>query len=103
MSDIEVLQGLRNHHINDTYKSERISVVLTRVIQVLLQGENEQPHMLTLEELEKRSDPVWSTVDEIEGYWCLCQKGFILPPSGYGFMAKERPDWKFYGSRPKGV
>ena len=53
---------------------------------------------LTLDELSKRNDPVFVPINDFPngGYWCLCQNGYIIPPSGYGFMAKERPNWVFY-------
>ena len=35
MTNIEVLQGLRNAHINDTYGKVRLSVVLTEAIEAL--------------------------------------------------------------------
>ena len=35
------------------------------------------------------------------GYWCLCENGYIIPPSGHGFMAKERPNWVFSRQKPE--
>ena len=58
---------------------------------------------LTLDELSKRNDPVFVPINDFPngGYWCLCQNGYIIPPSGYGFMAKERPNWVFYSQKPE--
>ena len=58
---------------------------------------------LTLDELSKRNDPVFVPIKDFPngGYWCLCKNGYIIPPSGYGFMAKERPNWVFYRQKPE--
>lgn len=58
---------------------------------------------LTLDELSKRNDPVFVSIKDFPncGYWCLCQNGYIIPPSGYGFMAKDRPNWVFYRQKPE--
>ena len=58
---------------------------------------------LTLDELSERNDPVFVPINDFPngGYWCLCQNGYIIPPSGYGFMAKERPNWVFYSHKPE--
>ena len=56
---------------------------------------------LTLDELIKRDDPVFVSIKDFPngGYWCLCENGYIIPPSGHGFMAKERPNWVFYSQK----
>ena len=58
---------------------------------------------LTLDELRKRNDPVFMSIKDFPngGYWCLCQNGYIITPSRYGFMAKDRPNWVFYSQRPE--
>ena len=58
---------------------------------------------LTLDELSKRNDPVFVSIKDFpnSGYWCLCENGYIIPPSGHGFMAKERPNWVFYSQKPE--
>ena len=58
---------------------------------------------LTLEELSKRNAPVFLPIKDFPngGYWCLCENGYIIPPSGHGFMAKERPNWVFYSQKPE--
>ena len=58
---------------------------------------------LTLDELIKRDDPVFVSIKDFPngGYWCLCENGYIIPPSGHGFMAKERPNWVFYSQKPE--
>lgn len=63
-------------------------------------GKNEP---LTLDELSKRNDPVFVPIKDFPngGYWCLCENGYIIPPSGYGFMAKARPNWVFYNQKPE--
>ena len=58
---------------------------------------------LTLDELSKRNDPVFVSIKDFpnSGYWCLCENGYIIPPSGHGFMAKDRPNWVFYSQKPE--
>ena len=58
---------------------------------------------LTLDELSERNASVFLPIKDFPngGYWCLCQNGYIIPPSGYGFMAKERPNWVFYSQKPE--
>ena len=58
---------------------------------------------LTLDELSKRNAPVFLPIKDFPngGYWCLCKNGYIIPPSGHGFMAKERPNWVFYSQKPE--
>ena len=58
---------------------------------------------LTLDDLSKRNDPVFVSIKDFPngGYWCLCENGYIIPPSGHGFMAKERPNWVFYSQKPE--
>ena len=58
---------------------------------------------LTIDELSKRNDPVFVPINDFPngGYWCLCENGYIIPPSGYGFMAKERQNWVFYSQKPE--
>lgn len=58
---------------------------------------------LTMDELSERNAPVFLPIKDFPngGYWCLCENGYIIPPSGYGFMAKERPNWVFYSQKPE--
>ena len=60
---------------------------------------------ITMEELSKRNAPVFLPIKDFPncGYWCLCENGYIIPPSGHGFMAKERPNWVFYSQKPEEV
>ena len=60
---------------------------------------------LTLDELSERNAPVFLPIKDFPngGYWCLCENGYIIPPSGHGFMAKERPNWVFYSQKPEEV
>ena len=64
---------------------------------------HESNEPLTLDELSKRNEPVFVPINDFPngGYWCLCENGYIIPPSGYGFMAKERPNWVFYRQKPE--
>ena len=59
---------------------------------------------LTMDELSERNAPVFLPIKDFPngGYWCLCENGYIIPPSGHGFMAKERPNWVFYSQKPEG-
>ena len=58
---------------------------------------------LTLDELSERNAPVFLPIKDFPngGYWCLCENGYIIPPSVHGFMAKERPNWVFYSQKPE--
>ena len=72
-------------------------------ISALRQQEHDRNEPLTLDELSKRNDPVFVPINDFPngGYWCLCENGYIIPPSGHGFMAKERPNWVFYSQKPE--
>lgn len=62
--------------------------------------ENTRP--LTIEELIERDDPVWvscKTLEGTDGYWCLCNKGVIICPSGQSFDVRDIPHWMFFGGR----
>ena len=73
------------------------------VISALRQQEHDRNEPLTMDELSKRNDPVFVSIKDFPngGYWCLCENGYIIPPSGHGFMAKERPNWVFYSQKPE--
>lgn len=54
---------------------------------------------LTIEQLREMEDPVWcvcKTVEGFEGFWCLCNHGYILTPARQIFDVKEIPHWVFY-------
>lgn len=60
---------------------------------------------LTLDELKMRTKPVWTPVLNASwipegGYYCLCNHGVIIPPSGLSFQAGER-DWTFLDHKPE--
>ena len=61
---------------------------------------NEPNEPLMLEELREMDEPtpVWW---EKAGYWCLCERGFIIAPNGniYEF---EETDGTFYRRPPEG-
>ena len=66
--------------------------------------ERENPQRLTIKELNEMDDPVWvscKTLEGTDGYWCLCNKGVIICPSGQDFYAKDIPHWEFYRHKPK--
>ena len=69
------------------------------------QEERENPKPLTLDELrEMECEPVWCKCKPIEGgngFWCICRKGTIIPPSGVRFDVKEIPNWVFLRNKPK--
>lgn len=67
------------------------------------QKERENPKRLTVEELNEIYDPVWvscKTFEGTDGYWCLCNKGHIICPSGQSFAAEEILNWVFYRNKP---
>ena len=78
---------------------------LDMAISALRQQEHfrEVNKALTLDELSERNAPVFLPIKDFPncGYWCLCENGYIIPPSGHGFMAKERPNWVFYRQKPE--
>ena len=78
---------------------------LDMAISALRQQERfgEANKALTLDELSERNAPVFLPIKDFPngGYWCLCENGYIIPPSGHGFMAKERPNWVFYSQKPE--
>ena len=64
----------------------------------------ENPRPLTIEELKVMNSPVWvscKTLEGTNGYWCLCNKGLIICPSGQSFDVKEIPHWNFLTREPK--
>ncbi|EGC8431306.1 hypothetical protein H9185_001185 [Listeria monocytogenes] len=68
------------------------------------QYSRENSRQLTIEDLKRINAPVWLSCFTLEGdpgYWCLCQKGIIICPSGQSFNAEEIPHWKFYIHKPK--
>lgn len=71
----------------------------------LVTAERENPKPLTLDELRKMDwEPVWclcKPIDGGNGFWCICKKGTIIPPSGVRFDVKEIPNWVFLRSKPK--
>ena len=85
------------------YAKELAGLVDELQIASCARQEQERNAPLTLDELSKRNDPVFVPIKDFPngGYWCLCQNGYIIPPSGYGFMAKERPNWVFYRQKPE--
>ncbi|WP_312070397.1 helix-turn-helix transcriptional regulator [Anaerotignum propionicum] len=97
---IITIQGYEANKFNPKLETlDKIAEALNVSVYCFLQQAEEQLP-LTLEELESRVDPVWHPFGEALGYWCLCQQGRIMPPSGLGFIAKDRPDWLFYGCKP---
>ena len=83
----------------------RFCEALDMAISALRQQERfgEVNKALTLDELSERNAPVFLPIKDFPngGYWCLCENGYIIPPSGHGFMAKERPNWVFYSQKPE--
>ena len=60
---------------------------------------------MTIEQLREMEDPVWcvcKTVEGFEGFWCLCNHGYILTPARQIFDVKEIPHWVFYRRPPEG-
>jgi len=65
------------------------------------QLERSNPKPLTLEELDVRDAPVYTPLSDGTGFWCLCQNGWIIPPSCMCFAARERREWTFYDHKPE--
>ena len=73
-----------------------------KALQSTLTPSNEP---LSIEQLREMDGPVWVACKPIEGgngYWCLCQRGHIIPPAGSIFDVKEIPHWVFYRRPPEG-
>ena len=68
-------------------------------------AKNERNDPLTLDDLRKMDwEPVWclcKPIDGGNGFWCICKKGTIIPPSGVRFDVKEIPHWVFLRNKPK--
>ena len=93
LSDVTVL--------DDPEMAEAHRVAISAIRQQECFGEVNKA--LTLDELSERNAPVFLPIKDFPngGYWCLCENGYIIPPSGHGFMAKERPNWVFYSQKPE--
>lgn len=64
---------------------------------------------LTLEKLRGRTKPVWCDIPDCSwipdgGYYCLCEKGTITPPSKQTFQAEEclKNGWILLDRKPDG-
>lgn len=89
------------HHGIGKYPHLKLKEALDMAIAALSQP-NEA---LTLEQLREMEDPVWcvcKTVEGFEGFWCLCNHGYILTPARQIFDVKEIPHWVFYRRPPEG-
>ena len=88
-----------------TWDGKRKNEALEMAISALRQQEHfrEANKSLTMDELSELNAPVFLPIKDFPngGYWCLCENGYIIPPSGHGFMAKERPNWVFYSQKPE--
>ena len=61
---------------------------------------------LTLDELKGMDgEPVWCAVHNSPGggYYCLCDKGVVMVPSGLTYDCEEISGWAFYRHKPEGV
>ena len=92
--------------IAESASLERYKEALSMAVAALReQEERENPKPLTLDELRKMDwEPVWclcKPIDGGNGFWCICKKGTIIPPSGVRFDVKEIPHWVFLRNKPK--
>ena len=87
--------------LDDPEMAEAHRVAISALRQQERFGETNKS--LTMDELSERNVPVFLPIKYFPngGYWCLCKNGYIIPPSGHGFMAKERPNWVFYSQKPE--
>lgn len=89
------------HHGIGKYPHLKLKEALDMAIAALSQP-NEP---MTLEQLREMEDPVWcvcKTVEGFEGFWCLCNHGYILTPARQIFDVKEIPHWVFYRRQLEG-
>ena len=108
MTKEEAIKVLRTESVEiggNAVSVARWMTALDMAIAALRQQERfgEVNKALTLDELSERNAPVFLPIKDFPncGYWCLCKNGYIIPPSGHGFMAKERPNWVFYSQKPE--
>ena len=88
---------------NDQQSADVISDVILQLDDMPTLTPPNEP--LTLEQLREMEDPVWcvcKTVEGFEGFWCLCNHGYILTPARQIFDVKEIPHWVFYRRPPEG-
>ena len=87
--------------LDDPEMAEAHRVAISALRQQERFGETNKS--LTMDDLSERNAPVFLPIKDFPngGYWCLCENGYIIPPSGHGFMAKERPNWVFYSQKPE--
>ena len=88
------------HHGIGKYPHLKLKEALDMAIAALSQ----QNEPLTIEQLREMEDPVWcvcKTVEGFEGFWCLCNHGYILTPARQIFDVKEIPHWGFYRRPPE--
>lgn len=88
-------------------KAKWLSVLLFYAKKAIKdQEERENPKRLTIEELKSLNAPVWlscCTLGSDHGYWCLCDHGIIMCPSGQCYDAYEVQHWELYLHEPKEV
>ena len=76
-----------------------------RAYAAAMQRAKPENKVLTTDELKGRTKPVWVEIRNAApwinegGYYCLCDHGTIMPPSGISFKAGER-DWLFLDRKP---
>ena len=88
------------------FEAEHSAVLLSDVSKMMREWVERQPTLtppneaLTLEQLREMDEPtpVWW---KRAGFWCLCERGFIIAPNGniYEF---EETDGIFYRHPPEG-
>nr|WP_315022924.1 hypothetical protein [uncultured Aminipila sp.] len=111
MSDIEILQSLRNVHINDTCKGNRISVTLTTAIEAIQEKtDRENPQPLTLEQLrEREGKPVYLITTGKVGYWGIVRTALVYGDENNICIVCDRnftftlDNIEVYDHEPKGV
>lgn len=98
-SILQTIQQVK-HNICDTIEfseAERLVERLDRISDTIRQcSAKEDIKPLTMDELQNRTSPVWVQTEGSAGYWCLCHKGIITPPSCIPFIVQGRPYRKFY-------
>lgn len=107
----EKIADLENELKDERYRHDRVQDFEVSEAEELRKArerirELEGSKCLTVDEILGREDPVWvscKTLEGTDGYWCLCDKGTIICPSGVSFNIKEIPYWPFYSNKPKEV
>ena len=110
MTTKEAINQIKRHlyylgRVNITGTESIIEQLKLSLAALQDQEERKNPKPLTIEELVNMDAPVWAGNKDFpaaDGFWCLCQKGCIVCPSGQIYAADDLTSWVFYRYEPNG-